>query len=152
MWSRFPGKYLPRPDTARRRQWRVSRAWEWNLSWPRRKPAMAPGWRRHPGARYPRVSPSRGGTKRKLRTRRGRQRYALRLETVEPVFGQIKQGRGFRQFLLRGLEKVNRLWPLICTGHNLLKLFRSGRPPSGQGGQEVVCRSRRHPPGTFSPP
>ena len=43
--------------------------------------------------------------KRKLRTRRGRQRYALRLETVEPVFGQTKQGRGFRQFLLRGLER-----------------------------------------------
>ena len=44
--------------------------------------------------------------------------------SVEPVFGQIKEGRGFRQFLLRGLEKVNREWSLICTGHNLLKLFR----------------------------
>ncbi len=39
-------------------------------------------------------------------TKRGRQRYALRMATVEPVFGQIKQDRGFRQFLLRGLEKV----------------------------------------------
>ena len=57
---------------------------------------------------------------------RGRQRYALRMQTVEPVFGQIKQGRGFRQFLLRGLEKVNGEWSLICTGHNLLKLFRFG--------------------------
>ena len=38
----------------------------------------------------------------------------------------IKQGRGFRQFLLRGLEKVNGEWSLICTGHNLLKLFRFG--------------------------
>ena len=47
------------------------------------------------------------------------------METVEPVFGQIKQARGFRLFLLRGLEKVNREWLLICTGHNLLKLFRS---------------------------
>ena len=45
----------------------------------------------------------------------------LRMQTVEPVFGQIKQGRGFRQFLLRGLEKVNGEWSLICTGHNLLK-------------------------------
>ena len=45
---------------------------------------------------------------------------------MEPVFGQIKQGRGFRQFLLRGLEKVNGEWSLICTGHNLLKLFRFG--------------------------
>ena len=55
---------------------------------------------------------------------------------MEPVFGQIKQGRGFRQFLLRGLEKVKREWSLICTGHNLLKLFpvwvrvgRSGETP-----------------------
>ena len=64
--------------------------------------------------------------RRKLRTRRGRQRYALRMQTVEPVFGQIKQGRGFRQFLLRGLEKVQGEWSLICTGHNLLKLFRFG--------------------------
>ena len=48
------------------------------------------------------------------------------METVEPVFGQIKQRRGFRQFLLRGLTKVNREWLLICVGHNLLKLFRFG--------------------------
>ena len=65
--------------------------------------------------------------RRKLQTRRGRKRYALRMATVEPVFGQIKQGRGFRQFLLPGLEKVNGEWSLICTGHNLLKLFRCGR-------------------------
>jgi transposase len=65
--------------------------------------------------------------RRKLRTKKGRKRYALRMETVEPVFGQIKQGRGFRQFLLRGLEKVKREWQLICTGHNLLKLFTSVR-------------------------
>ena len=71
--------------------------------------------------------------RRKLQTKRGRQRYALRMETVEPVFGQIKQGRGFRQFLLRGLEKVNREWPLVCTGHNLLKLFRFGRRMTGCG-------------------
>ena len=45
------------------------------------------------------------------------------MATVEPVFGQIKQGRGFRQFLLRGLQKVNLEWRLICAGHNLLKLF-----------------------------
>ena len=64
--------------------------------------------------------------RRKLRTKRGRQRYALRMETVEPVFGQIKQGRGFRQFLLRGLEKVYGEWSLIRIGHNLLKLFRFG--------------------------
>ncbi len=62
--------------------------------------------------------------RRKLQTRRGRQRYSLRMQTVEPVFGQIKQGRGCRQFLLRGLQKVGGEWSLICTTHNLLKLFR----------------------------
>jgi len=61
--------------------------------------------------------------RRKLRTKRGRKLYALRMETVEPVLGQIKQARGFRQFLLRGLRKVRGEWGLICTGHNLLKLF-----------------------------
>jgi len=70
--------------------------------------------------------------RRKLQTKRGRQRYALRMQTVEPVFGQIKQGRGFRQFLLRGLEKVSGEWSLICTGHNLLKLFRCGVDLSGR--------------------
>jgi hypothetical protein len=52
---------------------------------------------------------------------------------VEPVFGQIKQGRSFRQFLLRGLEQVNREWLLICTGHNLLKLFRFGSRSAAPG-------------------
>jgi len=61
--------------------------------------------------------------RRKPRTKRGKKHYALRMETVEPVLGQIKQARGFRQFLLRGKEKVGGEWRLICTGHNLLKLF-----------------------------
>lgn len=65
--------------------------------------------------------------RRKLRTQRGKKRYALRMETVEPVLGQIKQGRGFRQFLLRGMKKVTGEWQLICTGHNLLKLFGVSR-------------------------
>ena len=64
--------------------------------------------------------------RRKLRTKRGREDYSKRKETVEPVFGQIKQGRGFRQFLLRGLRKVKGEWSLICTTHNLLKLWRAG--------------------------
>src|SRR6266581_4396500 len=49
--------------------------------------------------------------------------YRLRKQVVEPVFGQIKQARGFRQFLLRGVEKVRAEWAMICTAHNLLKLF-----------------------------
>ena len=51
-----------------------------------------------------------------------RSRYRLRKQTVEPVFGQIKQARGFRQFLLRGLEQTRGEWSLICMVHNLLKL------------------------------
>ena len=61
--------------------------------------------------------------RRKLNTKKGRQCYGLRKELSEPVFGQIKQARGFRQFLLRGKEKVSGEWQLICTGHNVLKLF-----------------------------
>jgi hypothetical protein len=49
--------------------------------------------------------------------------YRLRKQVVEPVFGQIKQARGFRQFLLRGVKKVRAEWAMICTTHNLLKLF-----------------------------
>ena len=52
-----------------------------------------------------------------------RSRYRLRKQTVEPVFGQIKQARGFRQFLLRGFAKVEAEWALICTAHNLTKLL-----------------------------
>jgi transposase len=58
----------------------------------------------------------------KLRRGGHRSRYRLRKQTVEPVFGQVKQGRGFRQFLLRGVRKVAGEWSLICTAHNLLKL------------------------------
>ena len=47
--------------------------------------------------------------------------YRLRKQVVEPVFGQIEQARGFRQFLLRGLEKVRGEWALVCTAHNLLR-------------------------------
>ena len=65
--------------------------------------------------------------RRKLRTKKGRRCYGLRKELSEPVFGQIKQARGFRQFLLRGKEKVSGEWQLICTGHNVLKLFGAWR-------------------------
>src|SRR5438105_492718 len=51
--------------------------------------------------------------------------YRLRKQLPEPVFGQIKQARGFRQFLLRGFKKVRAEWAIVCTAHNLLKLARS---------------------------
>jgi len=46
----------------------------------------------------------------------------LRKQLPEPVFGQIKQACGLRQFLMRGLEKVRAEWAIVCTAHNLLKL------------------------------
>ncbi len=62
--------------------------------------------------------------------------YRLRKQVVEPVFGQIKQARGFRQFLLRGLENVAAEWAIVCTAHNLLKLAKgwslsAARPIAG---------------------
>jgi len=62
-----------------------------------------------------------------IRLKRGgyRSRYRLRKQIVEPVFGQIKQARGFRQFLLRSIDKVKAEWALICTAHNLTKLARA---------------------------
>jgi len=62
--------------------------------------------------------------RRKLQTKMGAAIYATRKTVVEPVFGQIKQGRGFRQFLLRGLKKVQGEWAIICLTHNILKLYR----------------------------
>jgi transposase len=59
---------------------------------------------------------------RRLRCGGYRSRYRLRKQTAEPVFGQIKAARGYRQFLLRGVEKVSHEWSLICAAHNLLKL------------------------------
>ena len=61
---------------------------------------------------------------RKVQTKAGAAVYAARKAIVEPVFGQIKQARGFRQFLLRGLEKVQAEWSLVCTTHNILRMYR----------------------------
>jgi transposase len=61
---------------------------------------------------------------RKLHTQAGAAVYAARKGIVEPVIGQIKQARGFRQFLLRGFENVQGEWSLVCTTHNILKLYR----------------------------
>lgn len=66
--------------------------------------------------------------KRKLKTKVGKAIYAARKCVVEPVFGQIKQARGFRQFLLRGKEKVKGEWALVCLTHNLLRLYAAQHP------------------------
>jgi len=65
---------------------------------------------------------------RKLSTKRGQEIYSKRKSTVEPVFGQIKQARGLRQFSLRGYENVSAEWQIWCLSHNLLKLYRHGGP------------------------
>jgi transposase len=65
---------------------------------------------------------------RKLRTKRGREKYARRKAIIEPIFGQVKQVLGFRQFALRGLTAMRSEWRLMCAVHNLLKLWRRSQP------------------------
>jgi hypothetical protein len=68
----------------------------------------------------------------KLREPRNQQLYSRRKVVVEPVFGQTKEARGIRRFLLRGYDKVSAEWGIICLTHNLLKLFRAqGAAPLG---------------------
>jgi transposase len=93
------------------------------------EPFIATGRRKHgdPMPSAPRGRPPQGlrakeRMARKLATIRGHQIYARRKAIVEPVFGQIKHARGFRQFLRRGLARVQQEWALICLSHNLLKL------------------------------
>jgi len=73
-------------------------------------------------------SPLRSQMRDKLRTNDGKLRYARRKAVAEPPFGQIKEARGFRRFLLRGMDHVRQEWNLICTGHNIMKLFRAQTP------------------------
>jgi transposase len=80
---------------------------------------------------------------RKLRTKAGRRHYARRKVIVEPVFGQIKEARGFRRFGLRGLEQVQAEWQLVAAVHNLGKLFTSGKagrviPRGTTGGRSAL--------------
>ena len=67
---------------------------------------------------------AKGKMARKLRKKEGREIYAKRKTIVEPVFGQTKEARGLRRFLLRGLEKVNSEWTIWGMTHNLNKLWR----------------------------
>ena len=63
--------------------------------------------------------------RRRLLTTEGKALYKKRKQTVEPVFGQIKGARGFRQFLRRGVRNVGAEWAMLCTVHNLLKLHQA---------------------------
>jgi len=78
---------------------------------------------RAPSSTQPAKTPTRvEGMRAKIKAGGHASPYRLRKQLPEPVFGQIKQARGFRQFLLRGFEKVRAEWALVCTAHNLLKL------------------------------
>jgi len=84
---------------------------------------IASGRAKHPGDVKRKITgPLSSAMRDKLKRAGWRSRYRLRKQIVEPVFGQIKQARGFRQFLLRGIDKVTAEWALICTAHNLTKL------------------------------
>ena len=87
---------------------------------------VATGRAKHPdGGEDQRRGPLVSAMRQRLRRAGRRSRYRLRKQVVEPVFGQIKAARGFRQFLLRSLEKVKHEWALVCTAHNLTKLARA---------------------------
>ena len=97
------------------------------------EPFVATGRQKHEASPEPSVPIAAATVKErmaaKLQTPIGKKVYSKRKETVEPVFGQIKEARGLRRFLLRGLDSVQAEWRLMCATHNLLKLFRSGWSP-----------------------
>ena len=87
---------------------------------------IAVGRAKHPAkAKRETTQPLTKAMRDKLKRAGHRSRYRLRKQIVEPVFGQIKQARGFRQFLLRGIDKVTAEWAIVCTAHNLTKLARA---------------------------
>src|SRR4051812_26789395 len=90
------------------------------------KAYIATGRAKHPADVKRKIGgPLTQGMRRKLKRAGWRSRYRLRKQIVEPVFGQIKQARGFRQFLLRGIDAVAAEWAMICTPHTLTKLARA---------------------------
>lgn len=84
-----------------------------------------------PRGRIPKGLSRRERMERKLRTKPGREVYQLRGATIEPRFGCIKEEQGVRGFLLRGVDRVRGEWRLICTGHNLLRMWRLGKAAKG---------------------
>jgi transposase len=106
---------------------------EENVTWSERQkldPYIATGRLKHNEKvpPHPRGRPPNGLTikermARKLRTKKGRETYAQRKWITEPVFGQIKRGMGFTQFLLNGIDKMRSEWRMVCMAHNLRKLW-----------------------------
>lgn len=83
-------------------------------------------------------STTRERMKSKVLTDAGREKYSLRKQTVEPVFGQIKRCMGFRQFSMRGQQACEAEWLLVCAAHNLLKLFRHGAVAMARMAQQRI--------------
>lgn len=97
------------------------------------EPEPQPSQSEADGAQQPPAKSMRETMLDKLRTPAGQAIYKMRKAVVEPVFGQIKERRGFRGFSFRGREKVAAEWQIVCLTHNLLKLFRAGlRPQSAE--------------------
>src|SRR5467141_691290 len=132
-----PSSYRRTPATARRpisRRWRTAASMA--VATGRARDAVAgtvkgeaaaapPEPSTAPSASEPADAPTRVEAMRaKIKAGGHTSPYRLRKQLPEPVFGQIKQARGFRQFLLRGFEKVRAEWAIICTVHNLLKLVQ----------------------------
>jgi Transposase DDE domain len=83
-----------------------------------------------------RHSPVAETMRERLTSEEGRAVYARRKATVEPVFGQIKEARGFRRFSFRGFCPAEAEWQLVCLTHNLLKLFRAHGGSARSSGRE----------------
>lgn len=101
--------------------------------------ATTKGWKQRkllrergcPRGRIPQGLSPRERMERKLLTKRGRRLYGMRSVLVEPVYGQVKEGQGFRRFRRRGFLAAYSEASLVATSHNLLKLWRSGPAPWG---------------------
>ena len=91
------------------------------------------------------LTPGKARMAAKLATPEGAKRYSLRKETAEPVFGQVKDGRGLRRFRMRGLAKVRGEWALWCVTHNLRKLAEVVRDQRRAGSQAGTSRARCRP-------
>jgi len=105
--------FIP-PDKIRHSEWREQRA---------------------PKGRIPKDISAEDRMRRKLATKRGKRHYRKRQTSVEPVFGQTKEGRGLRQFLHRGVEKNHHLFRFDMAVHNIWKIIRHLQrclaPPAG---------------------
>jgi len=91
-----------------------------------------------PRGRMPRTLTARERMDRKLLTKRGRTLYRLRGQTVEPVFGQMKEAQGADGFMMRGKEEAQGEWSLHCAGHNLRKLHSESIRRGRKGGKWLL--------------